>query len=84
MAFRLLITKKAERNLNHLPESYRARIGETLRDLCTDPFRGKKLSGKKAGQYSVRVWPYRIIYRVEKKKLVIIVIDIDHRQGVYK
>lgn len=83
MEYKLLITKKAEKNLDKLPENYRLRVRETLRDIVYDPFSGKKLSGKKKGQYSVRVWPYRIIYTVEKRELIIIVIDIDHRQGVY-
>ncbi len=83
MEYKLLITKKAEKNLDKLPENYRLRIRETLRDIVYDPFSGKKLSGKKKGQYSVRVWPYRIIYTIEKRELIIIVIDIDHRQGVY-
>ena len=84
MAFHLLITKKAEKNLDNLPESYRLKIRNVLRDLLIDPFRGKKLSGKKNGQYSIAVWPYRIIYFVIKRELIIIVINIGHRQGVYK
>ncbi|MBU4299512.1 type II toxin-antitoxin system RelE/ParE family toxin [Patescibacteria group bacterium] len=35
------------------------------------------------GAYSYRVWPYRIIYRIYKNLLLIIVIRIGHRQGVY-
>ena len=84
MAFQLLISGKAKKSLNNLPESLRLRVWQTLRDIRDYPFSGKKLSGKKKGQYSARVWPYRIIYRIEKKELVIIVIDIDHRQGAYK
>lgn len=84
MAFILQIKPKAEKALDKLPEVYRLRIRQTLRDILFDPFSGKKLSGKKKGQYSARVWPYRIIYHIEKRELIIIVIDIDHRQGVYK
>lgn len=84
MAFQVLLTKKAEKSLDDLSDAYRLKVIQVLREVRSDPFFGKKLLGKKKGQYSVRVWPYRIIYRVEKKQLIIIVIDIDHRQGVYK
>ncbi|MDO8579796.1 MAG: type II toxin-antitoxin system RelE/ParE family toxin [bacterium] len=56
----------------------------TLDLIAREPFSsGKKLSGKKKGQYSTRAWPYRIIYMIEKTLLIIIVIDIDHRASVY-
>lgn len=84
MVFVLQIKPKAEKALDKLPEIYRLRIRQTFRNILLDPFSGKKLSGKKDGLYSVRVWPYRIIYSVEKRELVIIIIDVGHRQGAYK
>lgn len=84
MQYELIIKSKARKNLDNLPLEYRSRIRQTLRTIQSDPFYGKALSGDRKGQYSARVWPYRIIYTIEKKELIIIVIDIDHRQGVYK
>lgn len=84
MAFTLKIKPKAEKGLDKFPEVYRVRIRQTLRDILSDPFCGKKLHGERKGQYSVRVWPYRIIYTIEKKELLIVVIDVDHRGSVYK
>jgi mRNA-degrading endonuclease RelE of RelBE toxin-antitoxin system len=52
--------------------------------LASDPYVGKKLDGKYSGLYSLRVWPYRIIYSVIKNELMVSVIGIEHRQGVYK
>lgn len=83
MAFTMQIKPKARKNLDKIPLNYQSRIIAKLDEIVEDPFSGKKLSGKKNGQYSARVWPYRIIYTIEKKELVIIVIDVDHRQGVY-
>ena len=84
MAFTLEIKPKARKNLDKIPEDYRMRIIAILDEIVLDPFSGKKLSGKKKGQYSVRVWPYRIIYIIKKMELIILVIDIDHRKGVYR
>ena len=78
------MTKTALKQLSRLPMEYRDRIRTVLRSLATDPFAGKKLEGQYEGRYTLRVWPYRIIYRIEKKILVVTVIAIGHRQGVYK
>ena len=84
MVFVLQIKPKTRKNLDNFPNDYRIRIRQTLRDIVLDPFSGKKLSGNRKGQYSVRVWPYRIIYVIKKNELIVFVIDIDHRGGVYK
>jgi mRNA-degrading endonuclease RelE of RelBE toxin-antitoxin system len=81
--FTLDIKPKARKNLDNIPLDYRLRIIETMDEIVLNPFLGKKLSGKRDGQYSMRVWPYRIIYIIKKRELIIFVIDIDHRQGVY-
>ena len=83
MVYILEIKPKARKNLDKIPEDYRGRIIETLREIASNPFFGKKLSGKRADQYSVRVWPYRIIYIIKKTELIVLVIDVGHRQGVY-
>ncbi len=83
MQYELIIKSKARKNLDNLPLEYRSRILQTLREIQSDPFFGKALSGDRKGQYSARVWPYRIIYMILKEELVILVLDIDHRQGVY-
>ena len=79
MAFILGIKPKARKNLDKIPENYRARIIAALDEIALDPFSGKKLFGKKKELYSVRIWPYRIIYSVNKRELFIIVIDVGHR-----
>jgi mRNA interferase RelE/StbE len=79
MAFRLQIKKSAEKNLDKLPEDYRLRVLLTLRDIQINPYSGKALSGDRKGQYSARVWPYRIIYTIKKQELIIVVIEVDHR-----
>ncbi len=83
MVFVLFIKPKAEKALDKLPEDYRLKVRNAFVSILTNPFSGKKLSGDKKGQCSIRVWPYRIVYRIEKQELVIIVIDIEHRQSVY-
>lgn len=42
-----------------------------------------KLSGNREG-YRLRVGDYRIIYRIQDKELIVLVIDIENRATVYK
>jgi len=63
---------------------YRAKFKKAIDSLAEDPFQGKKLKGELEDQYSIRVWPYRIIYKIYKKQLIVSVIDVGHRQGCIK
>jgi mRNA interferase RelE/StbE len=83
MAFVLLLKPKVQKELNKLTDRERSKIILILEDILRDPFSGKKLEGDLKNCYSSRAWPYRIIYEIRKKELVIVVIKIGHRQGVY-
>ncbi len=83
MAWEIKFTGKAEKELAKLPSRHQKRILATLSVIAVDPFAGKKLEGKLVSFYSYRVWPYRIIYKPYKKFLVVIIIRVGHRQGVY-
>jgi len=52
--------------------------------LKADPFQGKRLKGKLAGDYSLRVGDYRIIYTIYKNRLIIYIIDLGHRKEIYR
>jgi mRNA-degrading endonuclease RelE of RelBE toxin-antitoxin system len=84
MAFELRIKPKAEKNIDKLGEKDKLRVIIVLDDIKRDPFSGKKLHGNRAEQYSVRVWPYRIVYKIYKERHEIEVTDFDHRGSVYK
>jgi len=77
------LQKKAQKELNNIDARYKNRIIAALTDLATNPFAGKKLSGELSGLWSLRIWPYRIIYIVKKHELIVLVIKIGHRQGAY-
>lgn len=52
--------------------------------LKTDPYLGKPLKGKLAGDYSLRVSDYCIIYTLDKSVLTVYIIDLGHRKEIYK
>lgn len=81
--YEVRLEKKAKKELENLPASARLRILKSLTALSGQPGLGKALKGELVGLYSYRVWPYRIFYKVYKEVLVVIVLHIAHRQGVY-
>lgn len=83
MVYQLRIKPSAEKKLNKLSEKDYYRALAAFGIIANDPFVGKKLGGKRHGQWSMRIWPYRIIYTIYKRELMIVVIDIGHRQGIY-
>lgn len=65
----------------------RGRIGEGLRQVAADP-RGrhpqvKALDGGLAGLFRPRVGDWRVIYRLEHERLVVLVVRIGARGDVY-
>ena len=84
MQYQIQLQKSAKKQLDKIPTIYRMRIEKSIDSLAVNPFQGKKLEGELKGQYSIRVWPYRIIYQIYKKELILSIIDVGHRQGVYR
>lgn len=80
----LVISKKAAKHYKHLPKSEQAKIKKHLLALQENPLAGKKLERELHDYRSLRAWPYRIIYQINEKELIIEVSDILHRQGAYK
>ncbi len=83
MAYKLVIPKRVQNELNKIDCRYQPRISAALVALAGDPFLGKKLEGEYKKQRSYSVWPYRIIYEIYKKELIILIITVGHRQGIY-
>lgn len=79
---RIIITPKAQSHCKRLPKKEILKIQQRLSLLETNPYLGKKLEGRFVGTYSLRAWPYRILYIIEQK--TIFVVSILHRQGAYK
>ena len=78
------LNSSAKKNLIKINKIDQKKIAKTLHSLETEPRpKGvKKIRGLK-NTYRVRVDNYRVMYTIDDKKLVVIVIDIDHRKDIY-
>ncbi len=79
---KVLLKKRAEKDLLKLEKEARDRVVKKLTDLGQDPYIGKALQGEYNNYFSLRSWPYKIIYTIGKEEIVIH--SIGHRQGSYK
>jgi mRNA interferase RelE/StbE len=55
--------------------------------LRKNPFFGpniKKLKGELSGIFRYRVSDYRLFYTIRSEKIIIFILDIDHRKDLYK
>lgn len=84
MQYQIVIPKKVRKDLRRIDNRYRFRILKAFIALAKNPFLGKKLSGGRQHEWSHYVWPYRIIYKIQNKKLIVFIVKIGHRQGIYK
>lgn len=82
--FEIRFKKIVAKDLKGLPQAHVKAILEHVSLLSDDPrHRGcEKLSG--FDRYRVRHGPYRIIYEIRDRDLVVIVVKIGHRSHVYR
>jgi mRNA interferase RelE/StbE len=83
--YKIVLTSVASRNLKALPRSVTRRVDAKLLGLSQNPRPqdSKKLRDRD-GLLRVRVGDYRILYRVEDDRLIVLVVRIGHRRDVYR
>ena len=83
--WQIIIHRKAERVLKRLDGDTLERIRRAIRGLASEPrpISHQKLSGYE-NLYRIRVGDWRIIYAIEAKQLVVLVLEISPRGGAYR
>lgn len=79
--------ERAVRQLRTIPQPAALTILRALATLGDDPRRPdtdiKKLAGYD-DRYRLRVGDYRVIYDIEDKQLIILVVGVGHRREIYR
>ena len=78
----VFLTPQSLKDYKKLPGVEQKKIKKRLALLETNLYSGKRLAGKLGEVYSLRAWPYRILYIIQDKEAW--VTHIAHRQGIYK
>ncbi len=85
MPYRIEFASKAERDFKALDKPIQSRLARRIDFLADNPFpQGiRKLTGEE-DLYRLRVGNYRIIYQVQGRRLVVLIVGIGHRADVYR
>ena len=85
MAYSVLIAPAAERQLKALAQPVQKRIVKRLKSLGQNPRPPgvKKLAGEEE-LYRIREGDYRIVYTIQDKELIVLVVKIGNRKEVYR
>jgi mRNA interferase RelE/StbE len=83
--YEIVLTRAAERGLSVLSKSDFRKVDARIQALADNPrdATSKKLEG--VGElYRIRSGDYRILYRIEDDRLVVVVVDVGNRRDIYR
>ena len=85
MSYSIQFTPRAVRDLEDLPKPDQVRVAPRIDALASTPRPAgcKKLEGDER-LYRIRVGDFRVIYRIEDRKLIVLVIRIGNRRDIYR
>ncbi|MGZ8184693.1 MAG: type II toxin-antitoxin system RelE family toxin [Methylobacter sp.] len=88
MAWTVKLTDEARRDLRKLDKPIQRRITDfltqRLQNVDNPRATGKALQGNLSGLWRYRVGDYRLICRLEDGELIVLVIEIGHRNAIYR
>ena len=84
MTWEVVYTLTAKAAIRQLDPGTRNKVRAAVDELAKDPLQGKPLSFTLKGLRSWRTGDWRIIYRAEAEKVVVVVVTVGHRRDVYE
>ncbi|WP_442543137.1 type II toxin-antitoxin system RelE family toxin [Arthrobacter sp. KN11-1C] len=84
MSYNITVLPAALRQLRKLPPEGRRRVQAAIELLAETPRPpgAKKLAGRV--EWRVRTGDYRVLYRIDDGRLVIVVVQAGHRREIYR
>ncbi len=78
--------KKVKKVYDELSSLIKDRVGQAIQNLSSQPRPAgvKKLSGKLKGVWRMRIGDYRLLYDIDDKKKIVILLDLGHRRQIYR
>jgi mRNA interferase RelE/StbE len=83
VAYRLVFTRRAARDLEALDPEARGRIGDALQRYRDEPLSyARRMAHPTLGGYRFRIGDYRVIFDIEGEEIV--VLRVGHRSHIYR
>jgi mRNA interferase RelE/StbE len=85
MGYHIEFAPAAVRQLKKLTDSVQKRLIDRIEKLAANPRPGnvKKLANEE-NLYRLPVGDYRVIYQIQDKVLIVLVVKIGHRRNIYR
>jgi mRNA interferase RelE/StbE len=84
LSYAVAFLREFVKQFRRLPRDVRLRVRRRVTELSENPYLGLKLVGALAGYWKDRVGKYRIIYKVDEDRKLIILYDVDLRKRIYE
>lgn len=83
-SYELVFKKSVAKDLREFPKADVRRILQRIRSLADEPRPPgcEKLSGQE--RYRLRQGVYRIVYEIDDRVLIVLVVKVAHRKDVYR
>jgi mRNA interferase RelE/StbE len=85
MRYSLEFTTSALREFRALDAQMQRRVAAKITALCEEAFPpGIKKLQAQPDHYRLRVGDYRVVYRIDGRRVVVVIVRIGHRREVYR
>lgn len=83
--YKIETTKNFDKRLSTLPVNWQKRIVSKIKEIAKNPYMQNNNVTKLQGRdgYRLRVGDWRVIYELYDNKLIMLVIEVDSRGGIY-
>lgn len=81
---KIILSPRAAKNYKRIGVKDKPKVDRKIEFLAKNPLAGKALRGDYEGEYTLRVWPLRIIYIFDPSEQIIQIENIEYRGRVYK
>ena len=78
--------RKVQKAFDHLSPLVQERVAAAIKELASNPRPAgtKKLSGKLADVWRIRMGDFRLLYEIDDKSKRVLLLDLGHRRQIYR
>jgi mRNA interferase RelE/StbE len=84
MTYTVLILRRAQRELQRLPQDDYERVREAMHRLAHNPRPAGCLALTGRAGWRIRVGDYRVIYEIDDVQHTVTILHVGHRRDVYR